>query len=41
MSQSFSELANFVWSVTDLLRGDYEQADYGKVNFVACQLEAA
>jgi type I restriction enzyme M protein len=25
------ELANFIWSVADLLRGDYKQADYGKV----------
>lgn len=31
MAQNFSELANFVWSVADLLRGDYKQADYGKV----------
>lgn len=31
MSQSFSEIANFIWSVADLLRGDYKQADYGKV----------
>lgn len=23
--------ANFIWSVADLLRGDYKQADYGKV----------
>lgn len=29
--QSFSELANFIWSVADILRGDYKQADYGKV----------
>jgi hypothetical protein len=28
---TFSELANFIWSVADLLRGDYKQADYGKV----------
>jgi type I restriction enzyme M protein len=28
---NFSELANFCWSVADLLRGDYKQADYGKV----------
>src|ERR1700687_2463991 len=28
---SFSDLANFLWSVADLLRGDYKQADYGKV----------
>jgi type I restriction enzyme M protein len=25
------ETANFIWSVADLLRGDYKQADYGKV----------
>ena len=24
-------LADFIWSVADLLRGDYKQADYGKV----------
>lgn len=28
---NFSELANFIWSVADILRGDYKQADYGKV----------
>lgn len=28
---TFSELANFIWSVADLLRGDYKQADYGKI----------
>ena len=28
---SFGEIANFLWSVADLLRGDYKQADYGKV----------
>ena len=27
----FSDLANFLWSIADLLRGDYKQADYGKV----------
>jgi len=27
----FQELANFIWSVADLLRGDYKQADYGKI----------
>jgi type I restriction enzyme M protein len=27
----FSELTSFIWSVADLLRGDYKQADYGKV----------
>ncbi len=26
-----SELTSFIWSVADLLRGDYKQADYGKV----------
>jgi type I restriction enzyme M protein len=31
MAQNFSELANFIWAVADLLRGDYKQADYGKV----------
>ncbi len=28
---SFGEIANFLWSVADLLRGAYKQADYGKV----------
>ena len=28
---TFSELANFIWGVADLLRGDYKRADYGKV----------
>jgi type I restriction enzyme M protein len=28
---TFRELTGFVWSVADLLRGDYKQADYGKV----------
>ena len=31
MAQNFSELANFLWSIADLLRGDYKQSDYGKV----------
>lgn len=26
----FSELANFIWFAADLLRGDYNQAGYGK-----------
>ena len=26
-----TNLANLIWSVADLLRGDYKQADYGKV----------
>jgi type I restriction enzyme M protein len=28
---SFSEASNFLWSIADLLRGDYKQYDYGKV----------
>ena len=28
---NISELANMVWSVADLLRGDYKQSEYGKV----------
>ncbi len=31
MTTSFNELASFIWSVADLLRGDYKQSDYGKV----------
>jgi len=31
MAQNFSELATLIWSVAELLRGDYKQADYGKV----------
>lgn len=26
-----SEIANFIWAVADLLRGDYKQSEYGKV----------
>ena len=29
MSQQ--SLSSFIWSVADLLRGDYKQSDYGKV----------
>ncbi|MCL6445265.1 MAG: type I restriction-modification system subunit M N-terminal domain-containing protein, partial [Alicyclobacillus sp.] len=28
---NFNEIANFIWSTADLLRGDYKQSDYGKV----------
>jgi len=28
---NFKEEANFLWSIADLLRGHYRQADYGKV----------
>jgi hypothetical protein len=24
-------LSSFIWSVADLLRGDYKQSDYGKI----------
>ena len=26
-----SNLSSFIWSVADLLRGDYKQSEYGKV----------
>lgn len=29
--RNFRETANFIWSIADLLRGDYKQSDYGKV----------
>src|SRR3954466_12646477 len=28
---NFQAKANFIWSVADLLRGDYKQSEYGKV----------
>jgi Type I restriction-modification system methyltransferase subunit len=28
---NIKEHANFIWSIADLLRGDYKQSDYGKV----------
>lgn len=28
---NFTNTASFIWSVADLLRGDYKQSDYGKV----------
>jgi len=28
---NFKERANFVWSIADLLRGDYKQSEYGRV----------
>jgi len=28
---NIKETANFIWSIADLLRGDYKQSDYGKV----------
>lgn len=30
-TNNFREKANFIWSIADLLRGHYKQADYGKV----------
>ena len=27
----FTDRANFIWSIADLLRGDYKQSEYGKV----------
>lgn len=29
--KNFSETTNFIWSIAELLRGDYKQSDYGKV----------
>lgn len=31
MANNFKERANFIWSVADLLRGDYKQSEYGRV----------
>ncbi|MGH3439313.1 MAG: type I restriction-modification system subunit M, partial [Sciscionella sp.] len=31
MSSKHQELAGFIWSVADLLRGDFKQSEYGKV----------
>lgn len=31
MPTNFAEIASFIWSVADDLRGDYKQADYGKI----------
>lgn len=30
-SEGFSEITSFIWSVADLLRGDYKQSEYGRV----------
>ena len=30
-SETIKNHAAFVWSVADLLRGDYQQSEYGKV----------
>ena len=31
MSQQFSQLAAYIWSLADLLRGDFKQSQYGRV----------
>ena len=31
LRMSDPNLSSFIWSVADLLRGDYKQSDYGKV----------
>lgn len=31
MVNNFKERANFIWSIADLLRGDYKQSEYGRV----------
>ncbi len=31
MANNFKERANFIWSIADLLRGDYKQSEYGRV----------
>lgn len=28
---NFQEKANFIWSIAELLRGDYKQSEYGRV----------
>jgi len=32
--KNFREKANHIWSIADLLRGEYKRADYGKVIFL-------
>jgi len=31
MIENFSEKADFIWSIADLLRGDYNESEYQKV----------
>src|SRR3989338_8046355 len=31
MTNNFKERASFIWSIADLLRGDYKQSEYGRV----------
>lgn len=30
-TQNFSQTAAFIWSVADLLRGDFKQSQYGRI----------
>ena len=30
-NNNFSQIAAFIWSVADLLRGDFRQSQYGRV----------
>lgn len=30
-STNFSQIAAFLWSVADLLRGDFKQSQYGRI----------
>ena len=30
-NNNFSQVASFIWSVADLLRGDFKQSQYGRV----------
>ncbi|MEH6834608.1 type I restriction-modification system subunit M N-terminal domain-containing protein [Falsihalocynthiibacter arcticus] len=31
MSQSTNNLASYIWSLADLLRGDFKQSQYGRI----------
>ncbi|HEY9037442.1 MAG TPA: type I restriction-modification system subunit M N-terminal domain-containing protein [Roseovarius sp.] len=31
MSQSTNNLATYIWSLADLLRGDFKQSQYGRI----------
>jgi hypothetical protein len=33
-----TNLSAFIWSVADLLRGDYKQSDYGKVRAISTRI---
>src|SRR5690606_16999054 len=30
-AEKYSQLASFIWSVADLLRGDFKQSQYGRI----------